>query len=89
MYIKDIHVYLILDISLHVYQRYMAKVSRNVPTLTLQMFSINILCLMSNFSSKGNYSNSIRGDSKLIHTPRIALWGNTVSRDTSNKGLRV
>src|SRR6218665_2061412 len=63
----------------------MAKVRRSVRnyTLTLQMFSINILRFMSNFSFNGDtLYRAIPSGGIDLFIPRIVLWGDTISRDT-------
>src|SRR6218665_3440143 len=46
------------------------------------MFSINILCFMSNFSFKGDTLYRLIPSMGIdLFIPRIVLWGDTISRD--------
>ena len=53
------------------------------------MFSINILCFMSNFSFKGDtLYRLIQSGGIDLFIPRIVLWRDTISRDTGYGKLR-
>jgi len=52
-------------------------------TLTPQMFSIYILCFMSNFSFKGDTLFRLNPSGGIdLFIPRIILWWDTISRET-------
>jgi len=52
-------------------------------TLTLQMFSINILCFMSNVSFEGDILyRLIPSEGIDLFIPPDSLMGDTISRDT-------
>src|SRR6218665_3740975 len=64
--------------------RMSAGVSCNY-TLTPQMFSINILCFMSNFGFKGDTLYRLIPTGGYIYSSsRIVLWGDTISWDTGS-----
>jgi len=54
------------------------------------MFSLNILCFMSNYSFKGDtLYRLIPSGGIVLFIPRIVLWGDTISWDTGEKETQV
>jgi len=66
-----------------------AKVRRSILKLYIDtakyMFSINILCVTSNFSFKEDTLNRLIPSGGIdLFIPRIVLWRDTISRDTGS-----